>query len=261
MKEKLTVIKIGGALLESESTLQDLSNLIKKIAGNKIVVHGGGKKATEISERLGLEIKLFEGRRITDRETLDVATMVYAGLYNKQLVAQFQKNDIKSLGLSGADLNLIKSRKRPVRAIDYGYVGDIVNINTDAIQDLLNLDVVPVFCAITHDNDGQLLNTNADTIATLLSTHLTDYYDVDLFYCMDKPGVMDDPDDETSLISEVNYKLYKTLKMEEKIKLGLIPKMDNAFYALVNDVENVWISNLEGLLSYPDIKGSKICQH
>lgn len=247
--------------METDETLQNLSALVNRIEGNKIVVHGGGKKATEISKKLGLEIKLFEGRRITDRDTLDVATMVYAGLYNKQLVGQFQKNNIKSLGLSGADLNLIKSRKRPVRSIDYGYVGDIVEINTDAIQDLLNLDIVPVFCAITHNNNGQLLNTNADTIATLLSIKLAKYYTVDLLFCMDKPGVMDNPDDESSLIPKVNYKLYKTLKMEEKITLGLIPKMDNAFYALVNDVDNVWISNLEGLLSYPDIKGSRICQH
>lgn len=260
MKEKLTIIKIGGALMESDQTITNLAEILTKIKGHKIVIHGGGKKASELSKQLGLEIKMIEGRRITDRATLDVATMVYAGLYNKQLVSQFQKNKVRSLGLSGADLNIITSRKRAVRSVDYGYVGDIIKIDTKSLSDLLNLNIVPVFCAITHDNKGQLLNTNADTIATMIGVKMAEKYAIDLCYCMDKSGVLYDPEHEDSLIEKIDYGHYKTLKMDGRITLGLIPKMDNAFYALVNNVENVWICNIDGLASYPSIKGTQICQ-
>lgn len=260
MKQRLTIIKIGGALMESDETITNLANILGEIPGHKVVVHGGGRKASDLSEKLGIEIEMIEGRRITNKETLDVATMVYAGLYNKQLVSQFQKNNVRSLGMSGADLNIITSRKRPVRNVDYGFVGDIIKIDTSALSELFNLNIVPVFCAITHDNNGQLLNTNADTIATMIAVKMADQYAVDLLYCMDKKGVLEDPDDDDSAIAEIDYKRYKTLKMNGKIKLGLIPKMDNAFYALVNNVADVWICNIDGLMDYPTIKGTRICQ-
>ena len=258
MTNLLTIIKVGGKLLEHDVNIEKLAHYIAKLEGASLVVHGGGAKASEISERLGFEPKMIDGRRITDAASLDVATMVYAGLYNKRIVSTFQKHNVLTLGMSGADLNSIRARKRTVESIDYGYVGDIEAVNRRAVKMILKLGVTPVFCAITHDNEGQLLNTNADTISTQLATALADDYVVRLIYCMDKPGVMKDPDDDASLIRDLNHQEYKMLKMDEVITLGMIPKLDNAFYALINGVNEVWITGLDELTEQGKITGTRI---
>lgn len=260
MKEQLTIIKVGGKLLEDDSSIETLAQIVAQTEGATLVVHGGGAKASEISERLGFQPKMIEGRRITDAQALDVATMVYAGLYNKKIVSIFQKHNILTLGMSGSDLNSIRARKRAVRSIDYGYVGDIEAVNNRAIRMILKLGVTPVFCAITHDNEGQLLNTNADSVSTQIATALADQYSVRLLYCMDKPGVLRDPEDEDSLIPMINYSEYKFLKMDQIITLGMIPKLDNAFYALINGVYEVWITGLSGLTTAGVISGTRIVE-
>jgi len=258
MKQNLTIIKVGGKLLEHDENIEKLAHYIAGLKGASLVVHGGGAKASEISQRLGFEPKMINGRRITDAAALDVATMVYAGLYNKRIVSTFQKHNVLTLGMSGADLNAIRARKRTVQSIDYGYVGDIEAVNKRAVKMILKLGVTPVFCAITHDNEGQLLNTNADTISTQLATALAEDYTIRLIYCMDKPGVLKDPDDDKSLIHELNHREYQSLKMEEAITLGMIPKLDNAFYALINGVEEVWITGLAELTGSDKMTGTRI---
>lgn len=258
MKKNLTIIKVGGKLIETDENIDKLGLFVEKLEGASIVVHGGGSKASEISQRLGFEPKMIEGRRITDATALDVATMVYAGLYNKRIVSIFQKHNVLTLGMSGADLNSIRARKRTVQSIDYGYVGDIEAVNNRAIRMILKLGVTPVFCAITHDNEGQLLNTNADTISTQIATALSEDYNVRLIYCMDKAGVMRDPNNDNSLIQELNYKEYQSLKMDGVITLGMIPKLDNAFYALINGVEEVWITGLSELIGAKKMSGTRI---
>lgn len=258
MKQKLTIIKVGGKLLEYEGNIEKLARYVSSLDGAKLVVHGGGAKVSEIAQKMGFEPKMVDGRRITDAASLDIATMVYAGLYNKRIVSIFQKHRVLTLGMSGADLNVIRARKRTVKSIDYGYVGDIESINTYALKKILELDVTPVFCAITHDNEGQLLNTNADSICTQLATALAGDYDIRLIFCMDKAGVMKDPDDDSTLIRELNYGEYKALKMDEVITLGMIPKLDNAFYALINGVKEVWITGLAELTSSLKMTGTRI---
>ena len=258
MKNKLTIIKVGGKLLESEGNIERLARYVSGLSESRMVIHGGGAKVSELTKKLGFEPQMVDGRRITDAASLDVATMVYAGLYNKRIVSIFQKHKVLTLGMSGADLNAIRSRKRRVASIDYGYVGDIEAVNVVALKMILNLGVTPVFCAITHDNEGQLLNTNADSIATQLATALADEYDIRLIYALDKSGVLRDPDDDQSLIEELNYAEYKALKMEEVISLGMIPKLDNAFYALINGIEEVWITGLDMLTSSSTLTGTRI---
>lgn len=258
MKNKLTIIKVGGKLLEDDENIEKLAGYVAGLDGPALVVHGGGAKASEISQRLGFEPKMIEGRRITDAAALDVATMVYAGLYNKKIVAVFQKHNVLTLGMSGADLNAIRARRRTVQSIDYGYVGDIEAVNKRAVKMILKLGATPVFCAITHDNEGQLLNTNADTISTQLAAALAKDYDIRLIFCMDKAGVMMDPDDDQTLIREMNYAEYKALKMDEVITLGMIPKLDNAFYALINGVSEVWITGLAELAGSEIMTGTRI---
>ncbi|MBY5960116.1 acetylglutamate kinase [Membranicola marinus] len=258
MKEKLTIIKVGGKLLEDDEHIEKLAEYVARLDGSTLVVHGGGAKASEISQRLGFEPKMVDGRRITDAAALNVATMVYAGLYNKKIVGIFQKHNVRTLGMSGADLNSIRARRRTVKSIDYGYVGDIEAVNKRAVKMILKLGVTPVFCAITHDNEGQLLNTNADTISTQLATALAEDYDIRLLFCMDKAGVMLDPDDDQTLIHAMNYAEYKRLKMDEVITLGMIPKLDNAFYALINGVSEVWITGLTELTEAREMTGTRI---
>lgn len=256
--EQLTIIKVGGKLLEDEGNIEKLAQYAASLEGSKLVVHGGGAKVSEVTQRMGFEPKMVEGRRITDAASLDIATMVYAGLYNKRIVSLFQKYNVLTLGMSGADLNVIRARKRTVQSIDYGYVGDIDSVNTIALKKILKLHVTPVFCAITHDNEGQLLNTNADSIATQLATALAQDYEIRLVFVMDKAGVLKDPDDESTLITSLNYAEYKSLKMDEVITLGMIPKLDNAFYALINGVNEVWITGLEALTSNEELTGTRI---
>ena len=246
---KLSLIKVGGKVVENPETLAKLLNDFKQIAGYKILVHGGGKLATELSQKMGIETKMVEGRRITDRETLEVVTMVYAGLVNKNIVAQLQALHINAMGLCGADFNLIRSSKRPVKDIDYGYVGDVQEVQGDVLADLINQNIVPVVAPITHDRQGQLLNTNADTVANELAKAMAPHFDVHLYYCFEKPGVLMNPDDDNSLIREIKRKEFEQYKEEGIIQGGMIPKLDNAFNALACGVKEVIITQADRLLS------------
>ncbi|MBO5663550.1 MAG: acetylglutamate kinase [Bacteroidales bacterium] len=246
---KLSLIKVGGKVVENPETLAKLLNDFKQIAGYKILVHGGGKLATELSQKMGIETKMVEGRRITDRETLEVVTMVYAGLVNKNIVAQLQALHINAMGLCGADFNLIRSSKRPVKDIDYGFVGDVQEVQGDVLADLINQNIVPVVAPITHDRQGQLLNTNADTVANELAKAMAPHFDVHLYYCFEKPGVLMNPDDDNSLIREIKRKEFEQYKEEGIIQGGMIPKLDNAFNALACGVKEVIITQADRLLS------------
>lgn len=246
---KLSLIKVGGKVVENPETLAKLLNDFKQIAGYKILVHGGGKLATELSQKMGIETKMVEGRRITDRETLEVVTMVYAGLVNKNIVAQLQALHINAMGLCGADFNLIRSIKRPVKDIDYGFVGDVQEVQGDVLADLINQNIVPVVAPITHDRQGQLLNTNADTVANELAKAMAPHFDVHLYYCFEKPGVLMNPDDDNSIIREIKRKEFEQYKEEGIIQGGMIPKLDNAFNALACGVKEVIITQADRLLS------------
>lgn len=246
-KSSLTIIKIGGKLVENEQKLKELLDKFAKIKGHKILVHGGGKAASTWSQKLGITPNMIDGRRITDAATLEVVTMVYAGLYNKKIVSMLQAIPCNALGLTGADLNSIQSHKRVVKDLDYGYVGDIDFIQTSVLQQLLNNHITPVFCAITHDKNGQLLNTNADTIASELASALAPFYQTTLKFCFEKEGVLENPEDDNSIISKINLNDYQKYKTKGIISDGMIPKMDNAFSALNNKVEQVYICGVDAI--------------
>jgi len=250
MKE-LNVIKIGGKIVDDEQLLGRFLDDFCDLEGHKILVHGGGNVASRLSKRMGVEVKMNQGRRITDADALDVAVMTYAGLVNKKVVAQIQARHCNALGLSGADLNSIRAEKRSHPTIDYGFVGDLgVNdINNMAIRQLLNLDFIPVFCALTHDGKGQLFNTNADTLASMLARSLAVHFEVTLSYCFEKEGVLSDVEDESSVIPELDYKQYGMLKEKGSIHEGMIPKLDNAFEALLKGVRSVSIKHPSNLLT------------
>lgn len=241
--ERLTIVKVGGKVVEEKESLEQLLIQFSQIRGKRILVHGGGRLATSMAERLGIVTKMVEGRRITDSETLEIVTMVYAGLVNKNIVAGLQAKGCNSIGLTGADLNIIRAVKRPVKDIDYGFVGDVMGVNTSELRLLLNEEVVPVMAPITHDAKGQLLNTNADTIAADLAIELSNYYTVNLFYCFEKKGVLLNPEDENSVISELSYDRFKELQVNGIINEGMIPKLDNGFSAMRNGVSQVLITN------------------
>lgn len=243
----ITIVKVGGKVVEEAESLDALLNDFAAIAGNKILVHGGGRSATRIGERLGIQAKMVEGRRITDAETLEVVTMVYAGLVNKNIVAQLQRRNVNAIGFTGADLDIIHSVKRPVKTIDYGFVGDVVGVQTDVLLSLIEQSAVPVFSPITHDGKGQLLNTNADTIASELACALGHKCNVTLIYCFEKPGVLLDANDDNSVIRSLNYEEFKQYQEDGVIVDGMIPKLDNGFAALRQGVRHVVISNVEGL--------------
>jgi acetylglutamate kinase len=241
--EKLVIVKVGGAVLEDPVTLNDFLCHFAAIPGKKILIHGGGRAATQISTQLGIETHIVEGRRITDAETIKVVTMVYGGLINKNTVAVLQSKGCNALGLTGVDMNLISAVKRPVGEIDYGLVGDITSINTFALSLLLQAGFVPVIAPITHDNHGQLLNTNADTIASSIAVALTNVFSVSLVYCFEKAGVLADPDDDGSVIAAMSLQMYQDNKQMGTIHSGMIPKLDNSFKALEMGVEEVIITN------------------
>ena len=208
-----------------------------------MLVHGGGKSATTMAESIGLTPKMIDGRRITDAPMLDVAVMIYAGQINKNIVAQLQAYNSNAMGFTGVDGNLIQSEKRNHPTIDYGFVGDVKKVNTTLLANLLNNNIVPVFCAITHDGNGQLLNTNADTIASELAIALSEVFDVTLNYCFEKPGVLFDADDDYSVIPTINQELYSILKTEGAIHSGMIPKLDNCFNSLAKGVQKIKIGH------------------
>lgn len=249
--KKLYIIKIGGNVIDDSNALEKFLFDFSKIEDSKILVHGGGKIASELAKRLGLSQALVNGRRITDAETLKVATMVYAGMVNKEIVASLQANGVNALGLSGADGNVITSIKRKVIDIDYGFVGDVNSsgVNSEFIKSLLAVYVTPIFSAITHDGKGQLLNTNADTIASVLAIALSKEYDVQLNYCFEKKGVLKDVNDENSVISSITKTKYKQLLTEGAISKGMIPKLDNAFDAIQNGVKSVVIAHSNELIN------------
>jgi len=242
-KPILNIVKIGGNVINDSDQLQAFLIDFAKMEGNKILVHGGGKKATELSNRLGLFPKMKNGRRITDIKNLEVATMVYAGLINKNIVSQLQQHDCNAIGLSGADGNSVRAHKRINKDIDYGYAGDIDKVNIDTINLFLNNKLVPVFCAITHNKRGQLLNTNADTIASEIAAALSINYQTILIYCFEKNGVLRDVNNDESLIENIDSKNYEILKNEYVIADGMLPKLENCFYALKYGVERIIIGN------------------
>lgn len=245
--EKLTLVKVGGKIVENEESLQKLLSDFSKLEGHKVLVHGGGRSATAFAEKLGIESKMVNGRRITDSEMLRVVTMVYGGLVNKQIVAGLQAININALGLTGADMNYMRSVKRPVKEIDYGFVGDVKEVNAGLLADLISKEVVPVLAPLTHDKKGNLLNTNADTIAGEAAKALSDYFDVTLVFCFEKKGVLLNENDDDSVISELNKNLFNQYVKEDVIQGGMIPKLENSFLALEKGVKQVIITQAEQL--------------
>lgn len=245
MKLDLHVFKIGGGIIDHEADLLEFVRLFAKISGPKILVHGGGKGASDMMKNLGIAPNLINGRRITDAAALDIVTMFYAGKTNKQLVAALQCLGVNALGLSGADGNVIHATKRPIREIDYGFVGDLseTSVNTNLIQQLLGMGLTPVFCAINHDGHGQLLNTNADTIAASIAKALSKEYAVSLHFCFEKRGVLADINDDNSVIEKITLANYGELKESEIIAGGMLPKLENAFEALQFGVRKVIIEH------------------
>ncbi len=247
MKTKLSIVKIGGNIINDDQELSRFLKLFSKIKGNKILVHGGGKKATEIGEKLGVISKMVNGRRITNTESLDVAIMVYGGLLNKKIVAELQALDCNAIGMSGADGNTITAKKRPVGDIDFGLVGDVEKVNSSSISVFLNAGLTPTFCALTHNGKGQLLNTNADTIAAELAIAMSSEFETTLYYCFEKKGVLRSIDDENSVLQHIDSKKYKSLLAEGIIADGMLPKMHNCFHALQQNVKQVCIGNSDML--------------
>ena len=244
MKPPISIFKIGGNIIEEKEQLTTFLQLFSKIDEHKILVHGGGKKATKLLPKLGITPKMIHGRRITDSDTLEVVTMVYGGLVNKTMVAKLQVLGINAIGMSGADANSIQAHKRPVKEIDYGFVGDVNGIDTSILTNILNLGLTPVFCALTHNQKGQLLNTNADTIASALAIGLSTEFEVTLNYCFELGGVLEDIKDESSVIQKINSKSYEILVSKGIIADGMLPKLHNCFHALKNGVVEVRIGNL-----------------
>lgn len=242
-KPILHIVKIGGNVINNRDQLQAFLADFANLDGLKVLVHGGGKEATELANKLGLTPKMANGRRITDDANLEVVTMVYAGLINKKIVAQLQQQNCNAIGLTGADGNSIKAHKRIIKDIDYGFAGDIDMVNSNTIKLLLENLLTPVFCAITHDKNGQLLNTNADTIASEIAAALSKHYQTILFYCFEKNGVLKDVNDNKSLIENIDSETYKTLKSDRIISDGMLPKLENCFHALQHGVSRILIGN------------------
>jgi len=250
--QQLTVVKIGGNVIDDEIALSNFLIEFNLLKGQKILVHGGGKLANQLQDKLNIPLQMVEGRRITDSETLKLVTMVYAGFINKNIVAKLQALNCNAIGLSGADANCINANKREVVSIDYGFVGDIKKINAAFISSCLENNMTPVFSAITHDGNGQLLNTNADTIASELAIALCVNYNVQLVYCFEKNGVLQNVDDDSSVLKSISNSDYNNLKENSVINNGMVPKMDNAFHALNKGVAFVQIGKAENLLQLVD---------
>jgi acetylglutamate kinase len=246
--DKLTIVKIGGNILNKEIDLDDFLEKFKQIKGKKILVHGGGRSANSLLKQIGITPKMHDGRRITDTETLRVVNMVYAGEINKKVVSLLQAKDINALGLSGADGNVILAKKRPVVDFDYGYAGDIIQVQVQNIFALLEAGFTPTFCSITHDGKGQLLNTNADTIAATLAAALAKDYDLSLRFCFELNGVLEDINRKESVISEISENRFLEMQKEKTIADGMIPKLSNALNAKKAGAKEVLICSKENLL-------------
>jgi len=245
MPEKLTIIKVGGKIVEEPETLQALLQDFAKIEGHKVLVHGGGRSATQLSSQLGIESQMVNGRRITDAETLKVVTMVYGGLVNKNIVAGLQALDINALGLTGADLNYMRSEKRPVKDVDYGFVGDVKEVQSNILANLIEMGVVPVLAPLTHDKKGNMLNTNADTIAGESAKALAKHFEVTLMFCFEKKGVLADADNDDSVIPEITRESFAQYVADGVIQGGMIPKLENAFEAIDAGVKEVIITQAD----------------
>lgn len=248
--DQLFVIKIGGNVIDDEANLASFLKDFTSVPGPKILIHGGGKIATKIGEQLGIKSNYINGRRITDDATIDLVTMVYAGLVNKKIVAQLQANDCNAIGLTGADANIIPAVKRPVEEVDFGWVGDVESskLNVENLRLFFEAGIVPVFASLTHDGHGHILNTNADTIASTLAVALSPYYNVRLIYCFEKKGILENIEDEGSVINFINRQTYQKLLAEQKLFAGIIPKIDNAFAAIDAGVKEVLVGDAKDLL-------------
>ncbi|WP_341837690.1 acetylglutamate kinase [Chitinophaga pollutisoli] len=262
-KDKVFVVKVGGNVIDNPALLDTFLADFAAVPGRKILIHGGGKIATRMGDKLGIESKYVNGRRITDAETVDVVTMVYGGLVNKQIVAKLQSLGANAIGLTGADANIIPAVKRPVKEIDYGFVGDIPagNVQTAPLQLLLDAGLTPVMSPLTHDGKGQILNTNADTIASSLAVALAALYDVRLIFCFEKKGVLRDAADDDSVINLINQEVYQQLMAAGALSDGILPKLENAFAAIGNGVKEVLIGHADDLRrnTTDAVAGTLIC--
>jgi len=269
MKEKLTIVKVGGAVVEDEAQLAQLLKDFSAIKGKKVLVHGGGRKATKVAESLGIESKMVNGRRITDADMLSVVTMVYGGLVNKNLVARLQANGVNALGLTGADMNVIRSHKRPPVAlktpllgkegqgvVDFGFVGDVDKADGQMLTKLIEEGITPVMAPLTHDGEGNILNTNADTIASETAKALAPYYDVTLIFSFEKKGVLRNPDDDDSVIPNITRADFIKYKDDGTISGGMLPKIENALAAIDAGVTRVIITLATALDGH---SGTTIC--
>lgn len=245
--EKLTLIKVGGKIVEEQATLSRLLASFAAIPGRKVLVHGGGRSATSMASRLGIESRMVGGRRITDKAMLEVVTMVYAGLVNKNIVAGLQAQGVNALGMTGADMNILLSDKRPVGEVDYGYVGDVRRVDAAALSALIEMGVVPVIAPLTHDGRGSMLNTNADTMAGETAEALASRYEVSLVYCFEKRGVLRDENDDNSVIAEMTRQQFETYRAEGVVQGGMIPKLENAFDAIRHGVREVIITRADAI--------------
>jgi acetylglutamate kinase len=247
LKQKLLIAKVGGNIIEQPEQRSNFIKAFSRLSTPKLLIHGGGKTASNIAEKLGIPVQMVDGRRITDKETLDVVTMVYAGLVNKNIVAELQVAGCNALGLTGADSGIVIAHKREAGTVDYGYAGDIDHVNGLRLTNFLNQGLVPVIAPLTLNLQGGLLNTNADTMASAISLALCNTYEVVLLYCFEKKGVLQDPEVDASVISSLNPDQYNQLKKEGIISKGMIPKLDNAFNALRNGVSRVIICHAEDI--------------
>lgn len=255
--ESLTLVKVGGKIVEEEETLERLLKNFSAIEGKKVLVHGGGRSATKMAAQLGIESVMIEGRRVTDADMLRVVTMVYGGLVNKNIVARLQSCGINALGLTGADMNVILSHKRPPKkmkmadgseqTVDFGYVGDVDKANGDGLARIIEQGITPVMAPLTHDGKGNLLNTNADTIASTTAKALAPFFDVTLMYTFEHAGVLRNPDDEQSLIPHIDQQLFEQYKADGTVSGGMIPKIDNALEAIAAGVKKVIITHADAI--------------
>lgn len=243
MKQQITIVKVGGKIVENPETLNQLLHDFSALPGKKVLVHGGGRTATDMASRLGIETHMVEGRRITDADMLRVVTMVYAGLVNKNVVARLQGCGVNALGLTGADMDVIRSHRRPLKnGIDYGFVGDVDHVDGERLSMLVEAGITPVMAPLTHNGQGDMLNTNADTIAAETAKALADHYDVTLVYCFEHAGVLTNPDDEESVIPLITREKFELLKADGIVSGGMLPKIENSLAAVEAGVKRVVIT-------------------
>ena len=246
MKQQITIVKVGGKIVENPDTLNQLLHDFSALPGKKVLVHGGGRTATDMASRLGIETHMVEGRRITDADMLRVVTMVYAGLVNKNVVARLQGCGVNALGLTGADMDVIRSHRRPLKnGIDYGFVGDVDRVDGERLSMLVEAGITPVMAPLTHNGQGDMLNTNADTIAAETAKALANHYDVTLVYCFEHAGVLTNPDDEESVIPLITREKFELLKADGTVSGGMLPKIENSLAAVEASVKRVVITKAD----------------